>query len=138
MHRQLQRQPHPPAVKLDASSINVKLTLTDMRLADVLDAIVLAADHPIQYSILDDGIVFSTRDSNSAPLETRTFKVDAKIPASFTEANRPSNQRRCRHETASLKRRCGFVTAKAIFYNDRMGMLFVRATEQDLDTVEKQ
>src|SRR5208282_5982614 len=37
---------------VDASSINVKLTLTNICLADLLDAIVLVADHPIQYSIL--------------------------------------------------------------------------------------
>ena len=36
---------------VDASSINVKLTLSDVRLADVLDAIVLVADHPIKYSV---------------------------------------------------------------------------------------
>jgi hypothetical protein len=61
---------------VDASSINVKLTLTDVRLADVLDAIVLVADHPIKYSVLDYGIVFSAKGPESPQLETRTFKVD--------------------------------------------------------------
>jgi tetratricopeptide (TPR) repeat protein len=59
---------------VDASSINIKLTLTDVRLADVLDAIVLVADHPIKYSVEDYAIVFSARGPDS--LETRTFKVD--------------------------------------------------------------
>src|ERR1035438_925490 len=60
----------------DASSINVKLTLSDVRLVDVLDAIVLVADHPIKYSVEDYAIVFSARGQDAVPLETRTFKVD--------------------------------------------------------------
>ena len=47
-----------------------------MRLADLLDAIVLVADHPIKYSIEEYGIVFSTRGPDQAQLETRTFKID--------------------------------------------------------------
>ena len=61
---------------MDASSINVKLTLNDVRLADVLDAIVLVADHPIKYSIEDYAIVFSGRGPEPMQLETRTFKID--------------------------------------------------------------
>ena len=61
---------------MDASSINVKLTLNDVRLADVLDAIVLVADHPIKYSVEDYAIVFSAKGPEPVPLETRTFKVD--------------------------------------------------------------
>ena len=62
---------------MDASSINVKLTLNDVRLADVLDAIVLVADHPIKYSIEDYGIVFSSKGAEPIQLETRTFRIDA-------------------------------------------------------------
>ena len=61
---------------VDASSINVKLTLSDVRLADVLDAIVLVADHPIKYSVEDYAIVFSARGAEPVQLEMRTFKVD--------------------------------------------------------------
>jgi hypothetical protein len=47
----------------DINSIVVNLhLLTDVRLADVLDAIVLTADKPIKYSILDDGIVFAEKN----------------------------------------------------------------------------
>ena len=61
---------------MDASAINVKLTLTDVRLADVLDAIVLVADHPIKYSVQDYAVVFSAKGPESPQLETRTFKID--------------------------------------------------------------
>jgi beta-lactamase regulating signal transducer with metallopeptidase domain len=123
---------------VDASSINVKLTLTDIRLADLLDAIVLVADHPIRYSILDDGIVFSTRGSNSAPLETRTFMVDANIflAALQKQTGLPTNV------TAATRQFLSNVGVdlsppKSIFYNETRGLLLVRATSQDLDAVEK-
>jgi beta-lactamase regulating signal transducer with metallopeptidase domain len=128
----------PAGVAVDPSSINVKLTLTDMRLGDLLDAIVLVADHPIKYSILDDGIVFSTKRSNSASLETRTFKVDAKI---FLAALQKQTGLQT-NVSAAMRQLLSNVGVdlsppKTIFYNDRMGVLFVRATGQDLDTVEK-
>jgi len=54
----------------------IKLNLTDVRLADVLDAIVMVADHPIKYSIVDYGIVFSSKGAETPQLYMRTFKVD--------------------------------------------------------------
>ena len=54
----------------------IKLNLTDVRLADVLEAIVMVADHPIKYSILDYGIVFSSKGAETPQLYMRTFKVD--------------------------------------------------------------
>ena len=128
----------PAGVAVDPSSINVKLTLTNMRLGDVLDAIVLVADHPIQYSILDDGIVFSTRVSNSAPLETRTFKMDSNV---FLAALQKQTGLQT-NVSAAMRQLLSNVGVdlpppKSIFYNDRMGVLFVHATEQDLDVVEK-
>ena len=65
-----------PGESVDANSINIKLTLNDVRLADLLDAIVLVADHPIKYSIEDYGIVFSARGADQMQYETRTFKID--------------------------------------------------------------
>ncbi|HMP84458.1 MAG TPA: hypothetical protein PKA41_17315, partial [Verrucomicrobiota bacterium] len=63
---------------VDVAGIAVKINppLTDVRLADVLDAIIKVADHPIKYSIEDYAVVFSVKGQESAPLYTRTFKVD--------------------------------------------------------------
>ena len=128
----------PAGIAVDPSSINVKLTLTDIRLGDLLDAIVLMADHPIKYSILDDGIVFSTRDSNSAALEARTFKVDAKVFLAALQ-KQTGLQTNVSAAMRQLLSNIGLDLSppKSIFYNDRMGVLFVHATEQDLDVVEK-
>lgn len=69
-------QPTSGGEALDPSSVNVKLTLSDVTLGQVLDAIVLVADHPIKYSVEDYGVVFSGRAPDAQQLETRTFKVD--------------------------------------------------------------
>ena len=56
--------------------VMIKLNLTHVRLADVLDALVMVADHPIKYSILDYGIVFASKGAETPQLYMRTFKVD--------------------------------------------------------------
>ena len=70
--------PAAPAEQVDMGTISIKINpaLTDIRLADVLDAIVAVADRPIKYSILDYAIVFSLKARETTPLYTRTFKVD--------------------------------------------------------------
>ena len=204
---------------VDASSINVKLTLNDVRLADVLDAIVLVADHPIKYSVEDYAIVFSARGTETVPLETRTFKVDPNtfqqglesvgaesfgsssssssggsggggggggsgggqngnsssaavaivnaFPGAASARSSGSSGQggggggggqgggqgngglsyvTTTNATAnvSLLAKSFFTTLglnldppKSVFFNDRLGVLFVRATSQDLDTIEK-
>jgi len=70
--------PAPPPEPVDMSAISIKINppLNDMRLADVLDAIVAVADRPIKYSIVDYAVVFSLKAREATPLYVRTFKVD--------------------------------------------------------------
>jgi type II secretory pathway component GspD/PulD (secretin)/tetratricopeptide (TPR) repeat protein len=71
--------PSAPQEPLDMSGILITINpaLTDIRLADVLDAIVKVADRPIKYSIEDYAIVFSLKaHETTTPLYVRTFKVD--------------------------------------------------------------
>jgi tetratricopeptide (TPR) repeat protein len=64
--------------QVDINSVVVKINppLTDVSLADVLDAIVKVADHPIKYSIEDYAIVFSLKGPDEPQLFSRSFKVD--------------------------------------------------------------
>jgi type II secretory pathway component GspD/PulD (secretin)/tetratricopeptide (TPR) repeat protein len=65
----------PEAV--DIGSYLIKFDeLDDVRLADVLNAIVMVADHPIKYSILDYAVVFSAKGPDQVQLSERTFRVD--------------------------------------------------------------
>jgi tetratricopeptide (TPR) repeat protein len=62
------------------TAVQVKLNLTDVRLADVLDSIVMVAEHPaghqIKYSIQDFAVVFSDKGAETPQLFMRSFKVD--------------------------------------------------------------
>lgn len=60
------------------TDVLIKLNLSDVRLADVIDAIITVANKPIKYSIRDYAIIFQQRDSRYEPptLVVRTFKVD--------------------------------------------------------------
>jgi tetratricopeptide (TPR) repeat protein len=62
---------------VDVGAYIVKIpNLNDVRLADVLDAIVLVADHPVKYSIQDFAVVFSQKGAETPQLFSRVFKVD--------------------------------------------------------------
>lgn len=67
-----------PAETPDMTAISIKIVppLTDVRLADVLDAIVKVADKPIKYSIEDYAVVFSLKGREAIPLYTRLLKVN--------------------------------------------------------------
>lgn len=68
----------PAETAVDPTAINIKLSLDHVRLQDLLDAIVMVSDHPIQYSVLDYAIVFSGKPTGPEPptLEMRVFNVD--------------------------------------------------------------
>jgi general secretion pathway protein D len=64
------------AVDVGATSIKILPPLNDVRMADVLDAIVKVADKRIKYSIEDYAVVFSLKGAEAVPLFTRVIKVD--------------------------------------------------------------
>ena len=57
-------------------------SLTDVRLTDLLNAIILTCDHPIKYSIQDFALVFEARGNEPPDLAMRTFRVDPNTFAS--------------------------------------------------------
>lgn len=153
------------AAALDVGKFVVKLNLVDARLEEVLAAILRVAQNPnpndqriIQYSIKDYGIVFQPKPAELPQLFTREFRVDTNvfIKNLGVEGNRSKVYSTTSGErmimTTSLasevssRARNAFTNAgvnldepigKAVFYNDRSGKLLVRATEKDLDVIEK-
>ena len=118
---------------------------------------------PLRYAIEDYAVVIGQRAPATIPLFTRTFKVD---PNTFTQGldlvtrtNRESTQlNRADNAALQLHVRDFFLRAgvnfttnppappnpgvppqpqKAIFFNDRTGILYVRATRAELDLIEK-
>src|ERR1039457_4204912 len=73
-------QPLPAApvdqVDMTAMTIKINPALNDIRLADVLDAIVKVFRKPIKYSIEDYAVIFSLKARETTPLYVRTFKID--------------------------------------------------------------
>jgi len=63
-------------VDLNSVIIKINPAMTDVRLADVLEAIVQVADHPIKYSIEDYAIVFAAKGAQTPTLYSRHFRVD--------------------------------------------------------------
>ena len=63
---------------VDLSTVRIKISppLSNVRLADVLDAIVKTADRPIKYSVEDYAVLFSAKTLEPVPLHIRTFRVD--------------------------------------------------------------
>jgi tetratricopeptide (TPR) repeat protein len=82
--QQVQLAAAPTEAEDLSTTVKVKFSsqLRNVRLADVLDAIVKCADKPIKFSIEDYAIIFTPREVETTPLFTRTFKVD---PNTFVE-----------------------------------------------------
>jgi beta-lactamase regulating signal transducer with metallopeptidase domain len=126
---------------VDISSVAIKINpaLTDVKLADVVDAIVKVADKPIQYSVEDFAVVFSPKTAEASPLYTRFFKVDTNMLVQALQ--RRSGQSANTNLYLGIRDYLMEAGAhldppKNLFYKDRQGMLMVRGTLQDLDIVE--
>jgi len=70
-------------VDLSALTVRIMPPIKNVRLIDVLDAIVKMADRPLKYSIEDYGVMFTSalRHQLTPALETRTFQINP--PDSF-------------------------------------------------------
>ena len=73
--------------QVDINSVTIKINpaLTDVSLADVLDAIVTVADHPIRYSLEDYAVVFSLKGperkrSEHSPTRDQTGRLASLLP----------------------------------------------------------
>jgi beta-lactamase regulating signal transducer with metallopeptidase domain len=156
----------------DVGTALITLHLTNVCPADALDALVLAADKPIKYSIHDYAVVFSPKTENAEPLFQRTFKIGittilnaAKSLPPAASDEKPGNRdvdnlaRQGAADEVNLRLR-GFlatnqvnlqvrnflsslgvdfnVPGKGVFYNDRRGQLFVKATQADLGIIEEE
>ncbi len=134
--------PMATAADNDSGLISIPITirppLTNLSLGDVLDALVKAAPEPIRYSVQDYAIVISPYKP-SVQLYSRHFRVDANT---FMGALHINTGMQTNDITAMAKdffKTLGVnldMPGKSIFFNDGLSELFVRATAQDLDTIE--
>jgi len=157
--------PAPAAEPLDMSSVLVRfnLPLREVRLKDVLDAIVKVADKPIRYTVEDYAVVFSQNAEAALPstgvalaptppmvLAVRTFKVatnnfTAGLEHAFgiklEPVTGPADVGRSKQMQSALRQlltQLGIameVPGKSVFYNELTGVIMVRGTVEDLEIV---
>ncbi len=137
----------------DAPRITWQQPIGDLPVAEILDRIVASADRPLKYAIEDYAVVFRSATRPDAPsLFTRRFKVARRVLVTNLEqelgkpigTNPPDTGTALRAYLA--QQGLSFTNTQrdvappqeqpAIFYNDRTDLLFVRATEGDLQTLE--
>ena len=143
----------------DPTQINITLALTNLSLLDLLSAIVANSDHPIRYSIEDYGVVFSAKATNSPQYEMRIFKIEPnvypylqkiiKLPPSMPPAFATATSGFLYVESSNslamsgvfkqyfLRLGLNLDPPKQVYFNSRSSDLFVYATPQDLDVIEK-
>jgi tetratricopeptide (TPR) repeat protein len=141
----------PTAEDTDLHMVPIRLNLTDVRLLDVLDAIIQVAEERITYSIADSAVVFARWAPPVQVLHTRTFKVDPdKFLQGLESLGTPLGP-----DLSASEIILNFFTAagidfagvdlasplggarKALFYNDRTGVILARATLEELEIMEK-
>jgi type II secretory pathway component GspD/PulD (secretin) len=64
------------AVDMSQITITISPPMSDLRFADVLDAITKVAEQPIRYTVEDYAVVFSPKPDDQVSLYTKVFKVD--------------------------------------------------------------
>jgi type II secretory pathway component GspD/PulD (secretin) len=153
-----------PQEDVDLGTVMISLDpgLQNVRLMDVLEAIVKSSDHPIKYSLLDYGIEFSFKGPDVPELHTRTFKVDpnafyhgiqnALKPAATQNAGGGNTGAGHHLKYGSVDSTTDIQMAvvnffnavgvnlsapKSVFFNDRQGTLTAHATADDLDLIEQ-
>ncbi len=170
----------------DPATIKINLSLNNVGLADLLNAICLVSDHPLKYSVQDYGVVFSEK-TDADQYEMHTFKVDpntvySNLQKALSSVHEKDIERARAHPgpmaAASLDGSMNGLYAapplpainddshyyvatsnpsqnisalakqlfsalninvdppKTVFFNDRLGVLFVFATPQDLKIIE--
>jgi len=133
----------------DINSVVIdNLSLVDVRLGDVLEGLAMVAKTPITYSFKDGAVIFTA--SGGPKLFQRTFRVDEQAFAASVHGTSQNAAAMDSHTSAAAEFSRGELAAffgkagidwqspsgKAFFNNEKLGLLFVKATLPDLDKIE--
>jgi type II secretory pathway component GspD/PulD (secretin) len=153
-------------VDLHRATVRVP-ALENVRLIDLIDAISKSCDQPTEYSVEEYAVVFSRKTEDAAQLFTRTFKVDPNtflqgldslvavpgpneslikfndaLPSTGKAANSSTNapldiQQKIRRFFEAAGVSFSLPSRNQLYFNDRSGLLMVRAALPELDIIEK-
>jgi hypothetical protein len=147
-----------PPIDVGLFQIKIDPPVRNVTLRQLCDIMVRVAKPPdgaptdatLEYMIADYGVVFGLRANQTEEFVSRTFKIDpntflkaldAVLPRRVgTVVNDIPQQVRAFAELAGVSFQSSASNRpdqkKAIFYNDRNGVLYVRATSRELDQIE--
>jgi len=127
------------------AQVTIRPPLKNVTLEETLDALLKSASPSIKYSVEDYAVVFSLKGPETPPLHTRTFKVDANTVIQGMRRTDPKTSRRPEGTNAFATMVRQYFAARgltlnppaAMFFNDRLGVLVVKATAPDLAIIEQ-
>jgi hypothetical protein len=134
-------------LRVENRNITIVPPLQNLTLGMALDAICKVADPPLYYSVEDYAVVFLPAE-RPRPLFTRSYRVDrdallAHFGGQWTldaPNLRPSPRARDVLDTLReffAEAGVDLAPPKAMFFKDRLGMLMVRSTLEDLDAIQQ-
>lgn len=135
-------------VDVGSLPITISPPLTKVRLGEALEAVLNVAKPPIEISIEDYAVVISLKTEEPPKLLLREFKLDPavfarrlaelgfRVEASASATNNHALAPALRGFFAQLGVDLDPNLGKSVFYHDRGGILLVRATREELDTIE--
>jgi len=149
------------AVTNDIANAVIHITppLKHLRLIDALNAIVMVSDQRIKFTVEEFAVVFTPATSEPVKLETRQFQVNTNtfyeglrrfdpslaVQTSIPAANggrfltTPNDAKAVIPTLRKYFQSVGVELAppKTFFFNDRKGLLLVRATAEDFQFIER-
>ncbi|HEY1786715.1 MAG TPA: M56 family metallopeptidase, partial [Verrucomicrobiae bacterium] len=129
----------PPSLSVGPPDIRLTLTLTNASLASISDAICHHCDHPVNYRVSDEGVIFS----DGPYCEMRTFKTGTNLFLSnlreLAGAPIPTSDKYVSAFLTDLFEAAGvdLSPSKFVAFNQLPGgVLFVYATPSDMNVIE--
>jgi len=130
-----------------SQTVRLQTKLDNLTVENALDVLTTVSNPRIQYSVEDYGVVISPKAAGSPALHTRFFKIPVeklreKLGPKSADTNAPaiSIAQNIIPAFKQMMAKAGVelsASGKAVFWNDRLEMLMVRATAHDLTTIEE-
>ncbi|MGE4181386.1 MAG: M56 family metallopeptidase [Limisphaerales bacterium] len=131
--------------------LRIEPPLRDVSLLDVLKALTASAEAPIQFVVEDYAVVLMHKPPRHLRLVTRIFRINPERIASridsmkrILETNAPASSEIATPSTEVQDKVRRFfqnlgvslLPPNAVFFNDRLGLLMVRAVPEEIEIVE--
>lgn len=140
----------PP--RLNDVLVRIDPPLRDVRMLDVLRALTLSASVPILFTVEEYAVVFAHKPPRHARLLTRVFRTNPERLSNGLESTHrilgktnvlestdvPGTSPTIQEKVQQFFQELGvsLLPPNAMFFNDRLGLLMVRASLEEMETVE--